>query len=286
MILNYHDVSPPGTQRLSRLHTVSVDVFAEQVAFLAARFDIIDIDSWRDRKDRRGTICLTFDDGYLSSLRHGLDVLESFGVPAAFFLNGAVLAGAAFWRDRVRWILDQGLVEDFLEWSAGRGLALDGLSAANFYEGTRRASLSSLELDALIEAWLKARGLAPPRLTALASELPDHPLLTYGSHSWRHTILASLTSAERQAEMDLGHRAIKELPLDRARRTTILALPFGNGRACGPGAAAAAQAAGHSGLLYASGGTDLLPESAPGFVVGDRFAAPTTVEGLVRWFRR
>ena len=83
---------------------VSPDHFEEQLAFIAETGQALALHDFMARKNSgqldRGSICLTFDDGYLDVLTRALPLLEKYEVPATVFVTTGNL-GEAFWWDRL-----------------------------------------------------------------------------------------------------------------------------------------------------------------------------------------
>lgn len=86
-ILCYHSVDPDWDSPLS----ISPPEFEEQIRWLAANRDVVDLPTALDGLDRsfrppRGTVALTFDDGLAGVADHAVPVLERYGVRATIFV--------------------------------------------------------------------------------------------------------------------------------------------------------------------------------------------------------
>lgn len=91
-ILCYHAVDPDWTGPMS----VEPADFARQAAWLAAHRTVLPLEQALGRLDRsgrlpRGTVALTFDDGFASVREHAFDVLRRHGLPATVFLVAETL---------------------------------------------------------------------------------------------------------------------------------------------------------------------------------------------------
>ena len=87
-ILMYHRVDQlPGYDQL----TVTPQVFSRQMTWLARRRRVVSLSQALDELERgdvrRGTVVITFDDGYLDNLQHALPVLTEHGLPATVFVT-------------------------------------------------------------------------------------------------------------------------------------------------------------------------------------------------------
>lgn len=91
-ILCYHAVQPHWTSPLA----VEPDAFARQAAWLARWRDVVPLSRAVERLDRRGrlprgTVALTFDDGFASVHQHALPHLRRHGLPSTVFLVAETL---------------------------------------------------------------------------------------------------------------------------------------------------------------------------------------------------
>lgn len=92
-ILCYHAVQPGWGTPLA----VDPAEFARQCEWLASHRQVVAVGEALTRFDRswrlpRGTVALTFDDGYLSVLEEAVPVLARLGLPATVFLVAETLA--------------------------------------------------------------------------------------------------------------------------------------------------------------------------------------------------
>ena len=93
VILCYHDVVAPDLAERAPtelgLH-MSLETFARQARWLAARYDIVPLDALVDRmvqrESLRGTLAITFDDAYASAVEHAWPVLRALRIPATVFV--------------------------------------------------------------------------------------------------------------------------------------------------------------------------------------------------------
>src|SRR6202008_4899171 len=60
------------------------------------------------RTPAAGTVCITFDDGYLDNLTVAAPILEKHGLPATLFLaTGYIERAETQWSDRLYWAFSQ-----------------------------------------------------------------------------------------------------------------------------------------------------------------------------------
>lgn len=110
-VLALHRVLPPSDPRSQDADpewTISVDAFADLVAFARKHFNVVSLDEVLEAR-RRGSalpsrpILLTFDDGWADNAQHALPVLEAKNTPAVIFVAGdAIGMESMFWREGLR----------------------------------------------------------------------------------------------------------------------------------------------------------------------------------------
>ena len=119
-VLCFHRVLPPSDPRAEDADpewSISVDAFADCVAFARKHFNVVSLDELLDAR-RRGhelpprPLLLTFDDGWADNAQHALPVLEAKKTPAVIFVAGdAVGMDAPFWRENLRAALRGGRLD-------------------------------------------------------------------------------------------------------------------------------------------------------------------------------
>ncbi len=101
-ILLYHRVTTPVNDPLNL--AVSPENFRDQLKHIQERFRVISLSELvgglRKRSVERGTIVITFDDGFRDNLEEALPILEEFKFPASFFLTAGVISK----RKRFSWL--------------------------------------------------------------------------------------------------------------------------------------------------------------------------------------
>lgn len=109
-ILNYHDVSWENNPLMNAVgETFPPDVFADQVAALANKFELVSIaDGWE--RLQQGSIdapllSFWFDDGYAGVRRYAAPILADHGVTGGVAVNSDfTLRRSLFWRLKLSWI--------------------------------------------------------------------------------------------------------------------------------------------------------------------------------------
>ena len=230
IVLMYHSIAgPEHEQWIDPRNHVPADVFAEQMAFLAAHRRPISLEALVEqlasgRPVEDGAVVVTFDDGYLDNLTVAAPILERWRIPATLFLpTGYIDRGETQWVDQA-YTAFQFRSRSMLAWgNPPRRFDLD--QPAERQEAYREVCLDLLRADADTRQRLLGQLLgsllptaAPPRLTLNWEEVRE--LVTtfegfrIGGHTVEHLDLTSvgleaakdeLRQSARTIEAQLGH---------------------------------------------------------------------------------
>jgi peptidoglycan/xylan/chitin deacetylase (PgdA/CDA1 family) len=222
----YHSV--PGNIKKG-LHNVSPREFERQIAWMQKKFRIVTVDEYFSESKSKGLACITFDDGYESIFAHALPILIKKNLPSTVFINGCTLEKKAFWRDKVRYLINNQLVEQFIDFLPQTNKDNWGFSPDNFYRQSKSPGINSKELDHFIDAFLLEIGSGEKPNSRiycahLKNQLIDHPLVSYGNHTYNHYVLASLSETEQKEEIVQNHQLLIKLKL---RLSRVFSIPFG-----------------------------------------------------------
>lgn len=104
-ILFYHRVADEN----SNDWTMSTRTFASQINWLRKRFDLVSMAEAQARiaagRNRRPTVCITFDDGYAENMQYAVPLLLKHCIPFTYFVaTDHVLGGRPFPHDVARGI--------------------------------------------------------------------------------------------------------------------------------------------------------------------------------------
>jgi peptidoglycan/xylan/chitin deacetylase (PgdA/CDA1 family) len=156
-------------------------------------------------------VAATFDDGYKSIRTIVEPVCSELNLPFTTFVCGEVLRGGpAPWYERVGL-----LVQKFGSSWAAKYWALGDVSSGALVSALKEApkcvvlrGLDTAEADASIDSRaLCIRFMTEEDLAAVA----QNPLVTVGSHTYSHPILANLDSSEQRTEIQRGLDALREV---------------------------------------------------------------------------
>jgi peptidoglycan/xylan/chitin deacetylase (PgdA/CDA1 family) len=244
---------------------VSPTHFGEHLEVLQARYRVVPLtdlaEAARTCALERGTVAVTFDDGYADALVFARPALERHRVPATVFaVSGTLESGAAFWWDRLeRVLLRPGRLPEVLSLGAGdetvpirlgrwahlaweESERLRGWVTSNPEDPTPRhtayrAMWQRLRVlphadreELLLALESQATDLAPlpegtrSLCTGELRELAASPFVEIGAHTVRHEVLAALP-AERQRQEIEDSGAALAAALGRPVRT--FSYPYG-----------------------------------------------------------
>jgi len=206
IILMYHSISTDNVAEfVDPPNRLPPPMFERQMAFLSEHRRVVPLSHVVEQitsgtPPPAGTVCITFDDGYLDNLTTAAPILERHKLPATLFLaTGYVGRGEAQWADTLYWLLTH-------RTSDRLSLPSVGLEEVNLASPARRAAARGLLHGHLLESTHDQRSrllsemkhqLAPagkaPRLTINWDEVRElrrrYPFFEIGGHTRDHVDL-------------------------------------------------------------------------------------------------
>lgn len=219
-ILTYHRVAPRCRRDDAFAPSASLEVsaalFREQLGFLKAGYDCLDIESFIGRLENpspsaRRAVLVTFDDGYRDFLESALPVLREFGVPAVVYATTGFLD-----RKAKPWLLEiESVLREAKSLSFSCGDSVFDGSTASLRDKWRAFDLlqkhlyqaGPLEAEKVLGMLrTPCRSGGPAARNELLNweeilELDRNPLITIGAHGVNHIPLTSLTTEEARREI-------------------------------------------------------------------------------------
>jgi peptidoglycan/xylan/chitin deacetylase (PgdA/CDA1 family) len=215
----YHSVSKPEEQRwIDPRFTITPDEFESQMRFLGRHRNVVPYTALTELLERgeeppAGTVAITFDDGYLDTLRVAAPIMEKYGLPAiAFLVTGYVDRGQTQWSDEL-FSLFVSHTRNFVkipEISPSTVDLGDELAKAAAYAALQLWFITALpaeraEMLALLADEFRPE-CVPPRLTMTWDDVREmvreHPSIEIGLHSAEHLDLTAHDGALAQSELD------------------------------------------------------------------------------------
>jgi peptidoglycan/xylan/chitin deacetylase (PgdA/CDA1 family) len=205
VILMYHSVAPDElAEFIDPPNRLAPQDFERQMAFLHNHRRVVSLSDLvtqleSGRSPAAGTVCVTFDDGYLDNLTTAAPILERYALPATMFVpTGYIDRAETQWADALHRLFLQRTANQLRIPSIGLAADLNGhrqRAAARKLLHKRLLEATYAERhELLVEVEHQLRPTGPaPRLTMNWDELRElarrYPLFDIGGHSRGHTDL-------------------------------------------------------------------------------------------------
>lgn len=227
-ILLYHSTYRNVPENIKEgLHNVNPEILYKQIKWLKKYFDIVSLDSlFDDDANKLGKLAITFDDAYESVFLETLPLLENLNVPCTIYINGITMNKKSFWREKIRYLINCNLVEDFL--SLNQSFCKNkNITKSNFYTQTKNSKCNSKQIDILLDKYYELKKISIDKMRFAVSDkkkLKKNPLITFGNHTYNHYVLSSLTKEEQEVEINENQKLIKDLDINYSK---VFSVPFG-----------------------------------------------------------
>jgi peptidoglycan/xylan/chitin deacetylase (PgdA/CDA1 family) len=236
-IIVYHGICETAPLRFNTLF-INKKRFEQHLRYYKKYCNLVSLDDYYQQRfdPDKFNICISFDDGFAGAYRHALPLLETYQVPAVFFITAIRETGAAIlWNDFLSLVYANGpesvVSEDHLfrkqdgKYREQRtGLSLnDHLRTRNFeikqtLMDDLRAYAAFRNDPSLQDHWLQMR-------EDEISKLSRSPLITIGSHGYYHNDLAYDDSDTLIAELVNSKRFLETIT---GKPVQALAFPYGS----------------------------------------------------------
>lgn len=227
LIFNYHRIGQPLDVEVCdhAVFSATQEGFAEQMAFLARHFDVInpsDLAAVAGRTKGRH-VMVTFDDGYRDNYELAYPVLKAQGIGATFFITTTFLdnGGVMAWWDEIAWMVQRSQRDRLApgDWGGGslslaaRDRSETTKALLNHYkrlEGERCAQFMDWVADAT------GSGRCPPeeaRLTWMTWDMVREMRqggMTFGGHTMHHPVLSRFSSPQQLHEIQGCAQRLRE----------------------------------------------------------------------------
>lgn len=208
--------------------------FRNHMEWISGVFNVIPLsDAVENLKNgtlKRGSLAITFDDGYLDNATEALPILKEFGFHATFFCTSAWLDGGLMWNDQV--------IESIRLWPEKR-LSIDHLGINSLSVETLEEKNKAIE-KILPKLKYLEHSMRQELAMSLISRFDDVPELMMdrkhlkllqeqgmeiGGHTHSHPILSQLDDTSLELEL-----AINKKTLESAIESPIKLFAFPNGK--------------------------------------------------------
>jgi peptidoglycan/xylan/chitin deacetylase (PgdA/CDA1 family) len=208
------------------LHNVAPEELYKQLKWLKKNFTIVSIDELFEFK-HPGMAAITFDDAYQSIFKEAMPIIKSLNIPATIFINGCSLEGNIFWRDKIRFLINNSLEFEFINYYAKISAGAKLLTKENFYWTSKSVNINSREIDQALDGFFKERDISLNQMNYCLKDktlLVNDELITYGNHTFSHYNLSSLSEEEQREDIIKNHELLKRLGVKLSR---VFSIPFG-----------------------------------------------------------
>ena len=276
-VLTYHACYSRLQPFIAAVDNVSPGRIYEQLETLKKYYRFVSIDEFCEADRRRGLAAVTFDDGYKSVIDEGLSTFSALGIPLTIFINTLGLEGRTFWRHKVMYIIQNRLTAE-CEASFTEVVRIPGLS---FHQYSKHPANDSTVVESELDRFLESRGLVLPKCDYLIDDrryLCPHPLVSFGNHTCRHYVLASLSRTRQSEEIGLARRYLEAVP--GVRVSTTFSAPFGEIHQVNEDTFAVLRDYGYRYLLLNRGGVNREISKRYGIQIIERFSV---MDGPIGW---
>ena len=227
LVLLYHSSYKNLPSDLSTaIHNVEPNELRKQLIWLKNHFNIVPIDELFSSDDIRGKAAITFDDAYQSFFDEAVPIFQELNIPCTVFIVGCTMDNKIFWRDKIRYIINKSLIKDFLDKNI-QFCKRHKINFDNFYSRTKHKSVNSLEIDNLLDQYLETNNINLKSLSYCLNDrkmLSKDKLFTYGSHSYSHYVMSSLSEDQQNDEILKNKYLLEDIDINLSN---IFSIPFG-----------------------------------------------------------
>jgi peptidoglycan/xylan/chitin deacetylase (PgdA/CDA1 family) len=236
-MLIYHGICRTDPTRFNSIF-LRLKTFETHLRFYAKYFHLVSMDDYfhqRFHKDRFN-ICISFDDGFANNYKYVLPLLNTYKIPASFFVTAIRQAGFdILWNDQLGLAQKYGprecrlLFETFFKNKEGRyvstssGKPLKDLSREmSFYQ--KVAMMKTFECLIPEKVKLRTQDFWMQMTCEEIRLLSSSPWATIGCHGYFHNDLSRMPLEEAAAEMQ---RSKEALELISKKKIESIAFPYG-----------------------------------------------------------
>ncbi len=179
-------------------------------------------------EDSSGLATITFDDGYRNVLLNALPILEGAQIFATLCVNSSVLQGQINWRDKVRFLIQHNLTEDFM--STCNLSETEG----SFYRFSKHSANNSALIDERLNEYFNDHGIEIKQDRTylnskdLKAATKSIKTLSVVNHGARHYVLSSLTDEQQLHEISNPPACLSECA--KSYLENVFSVPFGGSR--------------------------------------------------------
>jgi len=222
-IILYHSLgSNPNFDK--NIDHVDLQTLENQLRAVQEYWNFVKIDEYIKAKNKKRLACLTIDDGYKNVLEESLEIFEKLEIPITIFVNSSTFKGKIFWRDKVRYLIEKKLVNQFIKES----LIFKKKHLDIFYSISKNPKFNSIEVEKEIDKFFLKKNLDTNFGHSYCFDdkkyLINHPLISYGNHSANHYVMSSLNKDQQLNEILECKNFLDEFHVNKSN---VFCIPFG-----------------------------------------------------------
>jgi peptidoglycan/xylan/chitin deacetylase (PgdA/CDA1 family) len=222
-IILYHSLgSNPNFDK--NIDHVDLQTLENQLRAVQKYWNFVKIDEYIKAKNKKRLACLTIDDGYKNVLEESLEIFEKLEIPITIFVNSSTFKGKIFWRDKVRYLIEKKLVNQFIKES----LIFKKKHLDIFYSISKNPKFNSIEVEKEIDKFFLKKNLdtnfGHSNCVDDKKYLINHPLISYGNHSANHYVMSSLNKDQQLIEILECKNFLDEFHVNKSN---VFCIPFG-----------------------------------------------------------
>ena len=232
IILMYHSITNSKNHCfIDSAYAINIDAFEQQMKFLSKHRNVISMDELSKKMaegitPKRGTVVISFDDGYLDNYELAAPILKKYNLPAIIYLaTGYISRGEPQWIDQLHWIFqtrtchtlsleDKGICTKFDLRKKHEQHRAHSELVSKLLESEQKARASLLSQ---IQNELKPSHTMP-RITLIWDEIKEmidkYPNIEFGAHTNGHvslttmdkdSIIEDIATCKKKIELQLGY---------------------------------------------------------------------------------
>ena len=222
-IFLYHSIGSNSNFNESIDH-VNLNTLENQLRNVQKYWKFVTIDDYVSTKNKKGLACLTIDDGYKNVIEESLKIFEELKIPITIFINSSTFQGKIFWRDKVRYLIENKLVKEFIE----KSQLFNDDHIEKFYSVSKNPKFNSKEVEKELDKFFLDKNLQVNSSHNFCFDdtkyLINHPLVSYGNHSSNHYVMSSLSKEQQFKDVLECKNFLKSFNINKSN---IFCIPFG-----------------------------------------------------------
>jgi len=222
-VILYHSIGSNSNFDKNTDH-IDLKTLENHLLIIKKFWKIVSIDEYLLAKNKKGLASITIDDGYKNVLDEAFEIFKYLEIPFTIFINSSTFKGKIFWRDKIRYLIENNLVKKFISVSK----IFKKNDEKDFYFISKNPKFNSKKVELELDNFFFKENI---KLNTnhnfcfdKSSYMIKHPLLTYGNHSANHYVMSSLSKDEQTKDILECREFIKSFNVNKSN---LFCVPFG-----------------------------------------------------------